>query len=164
MKWISDRLAGILTLPGTRRAAAAVRASLVAAGDRSDFRIFAIVFLLLLSFRIVLIVTYPLNLAHDSDNYLNMILGHGSSLVHAGGYPFLVNVLFLWHHFPDPTSPVLLYVLQIAQHAIELLTLVALYFCLADLFNNWVAGLAVLIVGMDIDAAAFTNASTPEWL
>lgn len=132
---------------------------------RPDFRVFGAVILILALYRILFVVTYPINIAHDADNYLRlMIMKHASHLIHAGGYPFFVNLFFFWVRFPDEPPVSFLYGLQVLQHGVELLSLSVLFFCLSDLFNKWIAALALIFVGMDIDAMAFTNASSPEWL
>ncbi len=55
---------------------------------------FLITFLIILIFRLVFMVTYPLNVAGDGDAYFRMI-GYGRShLIHASGYPFIFGLPF----------------------------------------------------------------------
>ncbi len=59
-------------------------------------RYFWIPFSLALLLKLLVTVTYPLNVSGDGANYLKMIATGWSSLLHAPGYPFLVGApLFL---------------------------------------------------------------------
>ena len=130
-----------------------------------------------LIYRVLFVITYPLNdLAYDSANYLAMIMTHKAHLVHPGGYPFFMNLFFFWYHAPgnladplwypiaNPPSAAFIYALQFIQHSIELISLAVFFFCVSDIFNKWIAALALIFVGMDIDTLTFTNMTYPEWL
>ena len=165
MNWIFTRLTRLCPLRGAVHAATAeLRRSVRTLSTRPDFRLFAAVWLLIGLYRTIFIVTYPMNSMDDSTHYLGMIVRHESNLIHAGGYPFFMNAFLFWNRLPYPPSATFLYIVQILQHGIEWLSLAALFFCLSDIFNKWLAALALVFVGMDIDAIAFTNMSTPEWL
>ena len=158
-------LPALFTSRGLTQAIAPIRLAALSFIARPDFGMFAVVFLLSALYRLLFVVTYPLNdLGYDAPNYLMMILNHKSSLVHAGGYPFFVNLFTFWHSPSYPPSPVFTYSLQFLQHGFELLSLAVLYFVMSDVFNKWIAALGLVFVGMDIDALTFTNMTYPEWL
>lgn len=161
----SHPFADMLSSRSLTYAIAPIRQAAISLRSRSDFGLFYFVIILSLLYRILFVVTYPLNdLGYDAKNYLLMILNHNSNLDSAPGYPFFVNIFTFWDSSPYPPSPVFTYSLQFLQHGFELLTLSVLYFFISDIFNKWIAALAIVLVGVDIEALTFTNMTYPEWL
>jgi hypothetical protein len=117
-------------------------------------------------FRLVFITTFPLNdLGGDAGNYAAMLREGTSSLVHAGGYPFLVGIPFrlvvrLADLGPRDSASFLL----ILQHAIDLAALAVLYRVAADIFGRLTAVLAVVLAGTNLESLGSTSATYPEWL
>ena len=65
-----------------------------------------IVFALAVVIRVLFAATYPLNLAGDGGDYYEMMIHYNSSLVHAGGYPFVFGLpLYIARQFL-PQEPV----------------------------------------------------------
>jgi hypothetical protein len=112
--------------------------------------------------RTLFIVTYPLNdLAGDTSTYLAMIARWRSSLVHAGGYPFLFGlVLSPFSAFPTTFS----YLVLGLSHLIDLLATVVLFAVAAEIFGAAVAAAAALLYGLDVFGLSVTSAAYPEWL
>ena len=117
---------------------------------------------------VLFVVTYPLNsLGGDAGNYRAMIVEGRSSLVHAGGYPFLVGLAF--RHEPLSTMfaghPERLdELLQWIQHAISLATTAVLFQFTRRIFGALVAVLTVFSLATSLEMLGATSSTYPEWL
>jgi hypothetical protein len=117
-------------------------------------------------FRLLFITTFPLNdLGGDAGNYAAMLREGTSSLVHAGGYPFLIGppfrlVVRLADLGPRDAAAFLL----ILQHAIDLAALAVLYRVAADIFGWLAATIAVVVAGTNLESLGATSSTYPEWL
>jgi hypothetical protein len=123
----------------------------------------AIGFVLLI--RLLFIATYPLNdFGEDSANYGRMLLQGKSSLVHAGGYPFLIGLPFRIPGVQWLLSGALPYLILCLQHTIDVLVLLFLYRVVSDLYGRAAGTVAVLLLGLNVRALAATSTTCPEWL
>jgi hypothetical protein len=122
----------------------------------------------LVATRLLLVITYPLNLMRaDGRDYYAMLLEGRSSLIHAPGYPFLLGLpwrnlvgrLLIEHH------PLLFQrLLLISQHAVNLACLALGYRVVRDLFGRLPANLFLLAYGLHYHVLSLTSSATPEWL
>jgi hypothetical protein len=128
----------------------------------------AFVFLLIITGRIIFVVTYPLNnLGGDTSNYFDMLTRGKSSLVHAGGYPFLFGL-----PLQNPMSQRLIsdhqqaftYLLLLAQHAIDVAIIAIMFVVLYSIYSRWAAVLAALTYGLSFFSMSWTSYVYPEWL
>jgi hypothetical protein len=127
-----------------------------------------LVMALIVSLRLVFVLTYPLNdRGGDTGNYYAMMVEGKSSLLHAGGYPFLLG-LPLWNQTAQRfirDHPVRFsYALLALQHSIEVIVLVVLFQAVRSLYGLLTAAVSVLYAGIDIQSMAVTSAVYPEWL
>ena len=138
------------------------------ASPRARLQVLAVslVFLVLIGIRGLFAVTYPLNnVGGDTPNYYHMLIAGESSLVHPGGYPFLIGLPF--RHWPfgpvkegSATADVVILVLQ---HLLGLLSSVLLFWFTRELFG-WVSGcVAGLMLGMNLQLLGATSSTYPEW-
>jgi hypothetical protein len=93
-----------------------------------------------------------------------MLLHGQSSLVHAGGYPFLIGLPFRAEGFYLWLGNALPYVLLILQHAIDGIALIVLYRISLHIYGLVGAGVTVLLAGLNLQSLACTSATYPEWL
>jgi len=115
--------------------------------------------------RILFVATYPLHdQGGDSYNYLWMLVYGQSSLVHAGGYPFLFGLPLRILGIGLPLSAKANYAILIAQHIVDLLILAVLYRVTRALFGRLAGAIAVLLAGLNIQGLAAASAVYPEWL
>jgi hypothetical protein len=115
--------------------------------------------------RLLFVVTYPLNdFGGDSGNYRTMLLQGQSSLVHAGGYPFLIGLPFRIRPIQSWLSGSLPYVILIVQHAIDGVALFVLYRVTSDVFGRLAAAAALVLAGLNLQGISATSAVYPEWL
>ena len=110
--------------------------------------------LAIIAVRLIFVITYPLNdFGGDAQNYESMLLRGESSLVHAGGYPFLIGLPFrlagIHRLHPDTSLP---YVLLVAQHVIDMLVLIFLYRIMSVLYGRAAGALTILLMGFSIQA------------
>src|ERR1051326_1156331 len=118
-----------------------------------------------LAVRCLFLVTYPLNnFGGDTHNYLTMLLLGRSSLVHAGGYPFLIGLPFRIPGVQAFLSPALPYVILVVQHTVDVLVLFFLYRVTSRLYGPTAGVAALLLEGLSIQRLTATSASYPEWL
>ena len=121
--------------------------------------------LVVLAIRVLFVVTYPLNdFGGDAHNYETMLLEGNSSLVHAGGYPFLFGLPFRIHGVQDLLSGSFPYVVLVAQHAMDMLALFFLYRITSQLFGHAAGVLTLLLQGFSIQGLTATSSTYPEWL
>jgi hypothetical protein len=121
--------------------------------------------LVVLVVRLLFIVTYPLNdFGGDTQNYATMLLHGQSSLVHAGGYPFLMGLPFRVDAVQPLVSGALPYTILAIQHAIDALVLLFLYRVTSGLYGSAAGVLTLLLAGLNIQALSATSATYPEWL
>lgn len=139
----------------------------------------AVALALWLALTALFILTYPLNTAGDSMNYVGMILHLKSNLVHASGYPFVIGHLLrliepqpaaadgaLW----DAAGPAdaaqmatLLRILTI-QHAVHALVVVGCALFLLRAFGSLVAVAVVVLWGMSPFFLSEVSTAFPEWM
>lgn len=115
-----------------------------------------ITFLIIIVLRILFMLTYPLNVSGDGRNYFHMMVDHESSLIHAGGYPFLFGLLFKFVEYDNT-------VLMLIQHTVDVATLALLFVVLKSIFGNLVACMSVLLCGLDPFIIGDASTTRPEW-
>lgn len=124
--------------------------------------------LLVLAAHLLFIKTYPLNSrGGDTGNYFSMLRDGKSSLVHAGGYPFLIGLPFRHGPLADlpATAPARFErVLQRTQHGIALIGVLVLFAFVRRVYGTIAASLATLGVGTNLQLLGGTSSTYPEWL
>src|SRR5215831_7045948 len=107
--------------------------------------------------RVLFVITYPLNdFGGDTHNYLTMLLQGRSSLVHAGGYPFLVGLPFRIPLIQSGLVSVLPYMILILQHTVDVLVLLFLYGVASSLYGRMAGTIAMLLEGLSIQRLSAT--------
>jgi len=120
---------------------------------------------LVLIVRLAFLMTYPLNdFGGDAHNYLTMLLLGHSSLVHAGGYPFLLGLPFRIPGVQGLLAAVLPYVILIVQHLLDVLALLFMYRVAADVYGKAAGFIALVLEGLSLQRLSATSATYPEWL
>ena len=127
-----------------------------------------LVFVSILCLHGVFVATYPLNSrGGDSANYYQMLVEGRSSLVHAGGYPFLVGLPFRRAPFAAMAADApwrFETILQISQHGLLLGALVVLFLFLRRTYGSLTASLATLGLGLNQQLLGAASSTYPEWL
>jgi hypothetical protein len=114
------------------------------------------------------LATYPLNnRGGDTANYFQMLVDGKSSLVHAGGYPFLAGLLFRRAPFASMAA----YApasfdssLQVMQHAVLLSAMAVLFAFVRRIYGSITAVLATLSLGLNLQLVGAASSAYPEWL
>lgn len=126
------------------------------------------VFVVVILVRVLVIVTYPLNLLRtDGPDYYHMLVNGVSNLILAPGYPFLMglpfrNPLGRWLILNHPV--VFEYILLILQHTINVLCLYLAYRVVRGLWGRLPATIFVVLYGLHFQILTVTSSMGPEWL
>ena len=127
-----------------------------------------LVFVPIVALHGLFLATYPLNnQGGDTANYFQMLVDGKSSLVHAGGYPFLAGLLFRRAPFASMAS----YApasfdswLQAMQHAVLLGAIAALFAFVRRVYGSVTAAFAALSVGLNLQLLGAASSAYPEWM
>jgi hypothetical protein len=119
-----------------------------------------------LIFRIIFLITYPLNNSgYDASNYYNMIISGTSSLVHASGYPFLFWLFFSKILGKELASSVSLdYIFLISQHLIDYCIIIFCFYHLKKLYSWVPASIYATLYGLSTWSTSWVSTVYPEWL
>lgn len=120
--------------------------------------LFPWIILFIIVFRILFIITFPLESTSDGFTYLNMIFNGNSSLVHAGGYPWIMNFFHNIGFFNSANALLLL------QHLMGIAFLLWMFFYLKKRFGISVSVIAGILLGLDVTILEKASVSRPEWL
>jgi hypothetical protein len=123
---------------------------------------------MILGFRLLLVVTYPINLMiADGKNYLRMLIKGTSDLIHAPGYPFIMGLPWrnpLGWALSSSFPTIFERLLCASQHAINVGCLYLGYRTVREIFGTAPATLFVLFYGMHFHVFTATSSVAPEWL
>jgi hypothetical protein len=118
--------------------------------------------------RLLFLVTLPLNdVGGDSSNYFSMLRDGTSSLVHAGGYPFLIGLPFRIHvvqRVLDAIPGAFSYAVLLTQHAVDLAALLVAFGVVSRIFGRLTGALVLLFAGTNFQSLGATSSVYPEWL
>jgi hypothetical protein len=118
--------------------------------------------------RLLFLVTLPLNdVGGDASNYLGMLRDGTSSLVHAGGYPFLIGLPFridVVQRLLDAAPGAFSYAVLFTQHALDFAALVVAFVVVSRIFGRLTGALALLFAGTNFQSLGATSSVYPEWL
>jgi hypothetical protein len=139
----------------------------------ADANILWVLFVFAGLFRLLFIITYPLNdLGGDNANYGAMMASGRSSLVHAGGYPLLVGLpfrlLFSLGEWPRGGLPLLYpsrftYLFLLFQHTFDIAAMFVLFVVLRHIYHSAAALMGSLVYGFRLENIGSTSAVSPEW-
>lgn len=116
--------------------------------------------------RLIFVITYPFNIGGDGSTYYNMILDWKSSLVLAGGYPFVFgSVLQLFRSIVlvDLDPRIFEILLRILQHGTDMIVLMILYFPLKYVFGPSTAIGSLIFYGINPFVLGNLSVARPEW-
>jgi hypothetical protein len=109
-------------------------------------------------FRVLFILTFPLESSSDGLVYLDMLIKGKSSLIHPGGYPWIMNIFYNLGLFSGPNS------LLVFQHFISIVFLSFLAIYLKKRFGYLVAIISIALLNLDLTIIEKISLSRPEWL
>ena len=118
--------------------------------------------------RVLVILTYPLNLLRtDGPDYFHMLKNGVSNLILAPGYPFLMglpfrNPLGRWLMIDDPVA--FEYTLLILQHAVNVFCVYLAYRVVIGIWGRLPATVFVVLYGIHFQTPTVTSSMSPEWL
>jgi hypothetical protein len=127
-----------------------------------------LVFVPVIVVRVLLIVSYPLNLLKtDGANYLEMLIRGVSNLILAPGYPFIMGLLWrnpigLWLVNSHPETFERL--LCLSQQLVNVICIYLAYRVVLDVFGRLAASIFVILYGLHFQILAVSSSSSPEWL
>ena len=128
--------------------------------------LFVVTFIIIVFFRLVFYVTYPLNISGDGSTYFEMISKWESHLALAGGYPFVFGIFKYFFDiitiFP-PDSLAFQFFLLATQHMFDIGMLVLIYLVLENIFGASVACISVLLYALNPFVLGNISTTRPEW-
>lgn len=112
--------------------------------------------------------TYPINVsAHDNPNYLAMMYGQVSNLIHASGYPAFMMVLLSMVDVPlggDRFEIAWLAKIQLFQFLVHLGLMFYCFVISAKVFNKLAAMVIGIVWGLSTLFMSGVGSAAPEWL
>lgn len=134
----------------------------------SENKYLLLTFLFITAINFLFFFTYPINVAAwDYPNYLAMMHGRVSNLMHASGYPAFLMVLLSIFDVPRGKTIFDIVWLDKIQLLQFLLHAGLMLFCIiicARVFNKLSAFIMCLVWGLSVLFMAGMNSAAPEWL